>query len=278
MLRLILSICSVLTLLSPGFAQPEDGQSSSAPFKLLPSRHILVKVKINGEGPFNLIFDTGAPINLLSNRVAKEAKIKGGGSGMFSLFGGLNQASVKSIEMGGVTLKDLPIVVMDHPTVQVISDVFEKQYGKIDGIVGFPFFARFRMAIDYKAKELTFKPSGYLPGDYLKEITTSLMSATESQGKPTIEASRGLWGFTVSSDMNKDQSGLEVTKVYGNSPAEKAGLKVGDRILTFGKRWIITQADLTRATAQVNPKKKTAIEIVRDGKAMVLEIKPAVGY
>ena len=274
-----LSLCCVFIAISSDKVQADDGSKpASAPFKLLPSRHILVKVTINGEGPYNFIFDTGAPINLLSSRVAKDAKIKGGGGGMFSLFGGLNQTTVKSIGMAGVSVADVPVVVMDHPTVQTISEVFEKEYGKIDGIVGFPFFARYRMAIDYQAKELTFQPSGFKPGDYLKEITNSLMSATENDGKPTVEPSQGLWGFSIAEPAKNDQPGMIVSKVYGQSRAEAGGLRVGDRIVTFGKRWITSEADLVRATSQINPRKKTAIEIVRDGKTLMLDIAPAVGY
>ena len=43
------------------------------PFELLPSGHMTVMVKVNGKGPYRLIFDTGAPITLLNNKVAKEA-------------------------------------------------------------------------------------------------------------------------------------------------------------------------------------------------------------
>ena len=34
-----------------------------------------VQVKINGKGPYRLIFDTGAPTNLINNKLAKEAGV-----------------------------------------------------------------------------------------------------------------------------------------------------------------------------------------------------------
>ena len=43
------------------------------PFELLPSGHMTVMVKVNGEGPYRLILDTGAPITLIDNKVAKAA-------------------------------------------------------------------------------------------------------------------------------------------------------------------------------------------------------------
>ena len=147
---------------------------------------------------------------------------------------------------------------MDHPTVQVISEVFEKEYGKIDGIVGFPFFARFRMAIDYQAKELTFKPSGLQAGrvsegDYkLSDVPPLRIKANRS-----IEPSKGLWGFAISDTIKKDAPGRHRHDgLWRIASTRKADCVVGDRIVTFGKRWIINEADLVRATSQVNAKEE----------------------
>src|SRR5437588_11766188 len=48
------------------------------PFEMLRSGrlisgHLAVQVKVNGKGPYRLVFDTGAPMILLSSRVGKEA-------------------------------------------------------------------------------------------------------------------------------------------------------------------------------------------------------------
>ena len=36
---------------------------------------MVVNVKINGKGPYRLIFDTGAPFTLINNKIAKEAEV-----------------------------------------------------------------------------------------------------------------------------------------------------------------------------------------------------------
>ena len=41
------------------------------PFEMLASNHMVVEAKINGKGPYRLIFDLGAPITLLSNKAAE---------------------------------------------------------------------------------------------------------------------------------------------------------------------------------------------------------------
>src|SRR5207253_7819976 len=98
------------------------------------SGHMAVQVKVNGKGPYRLIFDTGAPIILVSNKVAKEAGLFGSsgkrpaGPAVFAMPG---QVRVKKLEIGGQSAEDLPAVVIDHPTVKAIADVF----GPIDGIV-----------------------------------------------------------------------------------------------------------------------------------------------
>ena len=52
-----------------------DEKAVVVPFELLKSGHMAVQVKVNGKGPYRLIFDTGAPMNLLSNKAAKDAGV-----------------------------------------------------------------------------------------------------------------------------------------------------------------------------------------------------------
>src|SRR5262249_27385870 len=47
--------------------------SFQVPFKLTDSKHVMVRVKLNGKGPFNFILDTGAPALIMSETVAKKA-------------------------------------------------------------------------------------------------------------------------------------------------------------------------------------------------------------
>src|SRR5947209_2630434 len=71
------------------------------PFGLIQTQHMTVMVKVNGAGPFRLIFDTGAPVTLLDNRVAKEAGLikKDTKGAVVPLFGGIGQYKVKTLEV-----------------------------------------------------------------------------------------------------------------------------------------------------------------------------------
>ena len=45
------------------------------PFVMLPTNHMLVEARINGKGPYHLIFDLGAPITLLNNQVSEASGV-----------------------------------------------------------------------------------------------------------------------------------------------------------------------------------------------------------
>lgn len=285
MLRILLLALFSASVVAPqsGLAQavPDkkpDAKPIVVPFVLLPSRHMLIEVTINDKGPYKLIFDTGAPLNLLNSRIGKDTGLskKGGSFGIFS--GGLNQVEIKSMTLGAATAEKLPAVVMDHPTVKAISEMFEDDHGKIEGIVGFPFFARFTCTVDYQKKQLTLIPNGYKPGDYIQDLTTNLTKASEAAGKPKVLTGLGIWGFTTTKDKDDEESGVTVGKVFEGSAAAAAGLKPDDRILTIDGRWTDTVGDAYLAASLVKPGRAVEIDIKRDGKAMTLKIAPRVGF
>jgi hypothetical protein len=250
------------------------------PFKLLPSRHMLLSVTLDGKGPYNLIFDTGAPLNLVNARVAKDAglrKVKGGGGFGFGLFGGVQMVEVATLTTGGVTAARLPAVAMDHPTVRTISDAFADEYGPIEGIVGFPFFARFATTVDYQAKRIRLTPTGYTPGDYLGDLTGLLMSASERGKEPKVVAPLGLWGFSVKA-AGDGEPGVLVEAVSAGGPAAAGGLRVGDRLLTLAGRWTDTVDDVFLAASQLKPGRAAKLAVKRGDETVTLSVEPVRGF
>ena len=275
----------VLALISsPALAQaPPAPKPIVVPFTLLPSRHMMIETKVNGKGPYRLIFDTGAPLNLVNNKLAKETKIakkagKGGGlGGGFGLFGGVSEAEISTLEIGGLTVEKLPVAVMDHPTVKAISDAFVDEYGPIDGIVGFPLFGRYSTTVDYQKKELTFSPSTYKPGDLLQDLMGSMMKSVDRKNEPRIVGAAGVWGFSAKG-ASDDKSGIVVDTITPEGPAAKGGLKVGDRLLTLDGRWTDTVSDLFLVASLIKPGRTVTAVVVRDGKEQSLTITPVKGY
>lgn len=278
-----LAIASLLTVAIAGGVQAQalpEAKPVKVPFKLLPSRHMLIEVTINDKGPYKLIFDTGAPLNIVTSRLGKETGIsKRGGGGLAALLsGGMNQVEIGTMQLGDVTAKKVAAVVMDHPTVKAISDAFAEEHGTIDGIVGFPFFARFATTVDYQKKELLLSPRDYKPGNYIEDLTKSLSAAGENAGQAKVVGPAGLWGFALKKAKADDEPGVAVAEVYEGTPAATAGLKVGDRVLTIDGRWTDTLGDAHVAVSLVKPGRKADVTLTRDGKPMTLSITPVVGY
>src|SRR6185369_5343564 len=145
-------------------ARAADPPAKTAPLELLKSGHIAVKVRLNDQGPFRLVLDTGSPFTLLSRRVAiktglidpKTARPPAENQanpliGLMAGFGG--SKTIKTVDINGVKAQNLNVIVMDHPTVEMLSSVD----GPLDGIVGFSFFAKFRTTIDYAAGQVSFE-------------------------------------------------------------------------------------------------------------------------
>src|SRR6476646_6417757 len=97
----------------------EKPKTAVVKFELLKSGHMAVDVKVNGKGPYKLIFATGAPISLVNNKLAKEAGLITGkeNKSPFDLFGSGGEKKVKTLEVGDAKAEDVSVMVMDHPTV-----------------------------------------------------------------------------------------------------------------------------------------------------------------
>ena len=162
---------------------------------------------------------------------------------------------------------------MDHPTVAVISEAL----GPIDGIVGFPFFARYKMTVDYQKKELTLVPTDYVPGDYLQGLMAKMMAAQNPDTGPKVVAPAALWGLTVDKDAADEDAGVTVKDVVAGGPAAEAGLKAGDRLLTIDGRWTDSVADTFAAAGTIKPGRAVVVVVTRAGKKVVVKVTPANG-
>jgi membrane-associated protease RseP (regulator of RpoE activity) len=264
-----------VTCCPAGRADTPEVKPVAVPFEMLITRHMAVQVKINGKGPYRVIFDTGAPITLISSKVAKESGLaKDSGTSIFglgSLFGGVSPTKAKSIRIGDLEAKDVPVIIMDHPTVGVLASVL----GPIEGIVGFPFFSRYRMTLDYQAKELTFVPNGYQSKDVLEMMMNSVMGS--SAPEPRRLSPAGLWGFKIAKEENDEEAGVKITEVAKGGPAAKAGLQAGDRLLILDDRWTDSINDCYAAASAAPVGVEVMVLVKRDGVEKEIKVKPVKG-
>jgi hypothetical protein len=243
---------------------------AKAKFEVLQTQHIVVMVKINGKGPYRLIFDTGAPVSLLNTKIAKEAGVlDDGAKEPAPTLLQVNTLKIRTLELGGVKAENVPTMVMDHPTVAAIDKVL----GPVQGIIGLTFFARYRVTIDYQAKEMTFVPVNFTPPDVTKAMLAILTGAPAKK----ILAPAGQWGFKVAKDEKDMEAGVTVKEVLPGSAAAAAGLKVGDRLLTLDGRWTDSVADCYVAASFVQPGSAVRLTVLRGGKEIELTVKVHAG-
>src|SRR5262249_6399257 len=156
----------------------------------------------------------------------------------------------------------------DHPTVELIG---QKLGTPIYGLVGFPFFARFKMTLDYQAKTMTLAPSTYKPPDVLAGMTQAILSGSA----PKVLAPAGQWGLEAAKEIGDEADGIDIKSVVAGSAADKAGLKRGDRLLTLDGRWTDSLPDLYEAAGHVRPGTTVKVKVKRAGKEVELKVTPA---
>jgi S1-C subfamily serine protease len=140
--------------------------------------------------------------------------------------------------------------------------------------VGFPFFAQFKMTIDYQKKSLTLTPNGYkVPPGLMESLTKLIMEGPKDQ---TLAPS-AQWGIVCTKDKGDEDDGVDVKAVVPGGAAEKAGMKKGDRLLTLDGRWTDSMKDLFEAAGYVKPGRTVKVKVKRDGKEVELKVTPNKG-
>lgn len=257
-----------LEKLGPGFA-----------FEMTGTNHFYVEVKLNGEGPFRLIFDLGAPVTLLSNKAAKESKTISPNKRPSFLMGMQGEGTVKEMQFGDSKATDIPVMIFDHPAITAMSEILGKRF---DGILGYTFFARYRTTIDYEKKRLWFEP--------VRESTDNLVAALPDRmlnpGKktPSTEVVPRHHAIGIEIEMQPGDNAtsqppaVKVSKVLAGSPAEKAGIKAGDVLISFGPHWLFQAADLADALHGSTAGEEISVVIKRDKALREMKIRPERVY
>jgi hypothetical protein len=206
-------------------------------------------------------------------KTAKAAGVmsKNSGRSSFSMLGPTTQTKLNVLELGSLRAEQVPVIVIDHPTVEAASKVL----GPIEGILGFPFFARYKMTLDYRARRMTFIPSGYQP----KDVIQALMATLISRERParTVLGSAALWGLQVDKKAGDTEPGVDIATVFPNSAAFRAGLRSGDRLLVLDDHWTDSVEDCFRAAASVKAGAEGTVLIHRSGENMEFVVKPTQG-
>ena len=268
-IRVVLAALIVVPLVRADGPAPKG-----VPFEMLPSNHMVVEAKLDGKGPYRLIFDLGSPVTLLSNEAAEKSGAIDPKSAKSFLFGARGEGTVKRLEVGELQAENVPVIVLDHPALKALGRVLGKP---IDGIMGYTFFAHYRTTIDYQTKRMTFVPVDFQVKDLMKSLPAQLTAGPKAAAVRVL-APAGLWGMTLDEPAGGlDAPGVPVRAVLAGSPAESAGLKPGDVLTTLDGRWTANVADAYAAASGVEPGREAEVVVLRDGAETTLRVRPKPG-
>jgi serine protease DegQ len=237
------------------------------PYRLTATNHVLVRVKMNGKGPFNLILDTGAPALFIPKQVAKKAGIEPDDKGW---------GSIKKFELeGGLEVDKVRAHVTDIYQVEGMNSLGVAGV-ELHGMIGYEVLARFRVQYDFTADKLAFQPLvGFTPPPQVRINGKGGSDEIQALG-PLVKVMAALLGIKPNFEMIprgfvgiefKDSDDKVVIKnVLKGSPAEKAGFKAGDTITEVKSSEIETGKDLARALAKAGVGTKLRFTIKRGDK------------
>lgn len=143
-------------LFAAGAATPAsaavDPDRVCVPFELLDG-HLVVKVRVNGEGPYNFLLDTGASdMGRADTRLAAALRLPKLAPEANS--DGVNTTTVDvvraaTVSLGGLERRDVALASRDYNTTP-------RPHGLRLGIIGRDFYADRLLTVDYPARQLRF--------------------------------------------------------------------------------------------------------------------------
>lgn len=111
-----------------------------------------------------------------------------------------------------------------------------------------------------------------IPIDTAMEIASQLQNGGKiTRGRIGLQI-QGLTDDSAKALGLSDSAGALVADVMANTPAAKAGVKVGDVVLAFGDKKIEESTDLPMIVAAVKPGTETTITVWRTGSTLVLKV------
>lgn len=250
------------------------------PYRLTDTQHVLVRVKINGKGPFNFILDTGAPALFVATATAEKAGIKTDKNGWgtaerFELEGGLVIPNAQGRIETPFQLKGMNGLGLAG--------------AELHGIIGYNLLARYRIELDFTKDKmawtrLDFQPKipaglmgpngGSAAGglDALGSVMSILGGLLGKKAEPVVK----LRGF-LGAELADVDGGVEVKAVLDEGPAAKGGLKAGDRISRFQGKAVQSREQVLRLASALAVGQTARVRVTRAGVVQEVEVKLGEG-
>lgn len=261
------------------------GEAFRVPYRLTDTNHFLVRVRVNGKGPFNFLVDSGAPALYVATETAAKVGLKPPAKGFWT--------PLDSLEIeGGARLGGVKARVED-PFQLVGMNALGLPGASIDGILGFTILAKFKLEIDPSKDRMTWTRLDFNPADPPvprdddgpPPVEMQLMNALGPVAKglaflmgkqpEEVRLNRGFLGLTWA---EREPGTVRVVRVLTGSPAEAAGVKPGDLLRKIGGEAVDGLKKARALTAGVRPGDVVAVVVERaEGEESTLKLTAAEG-
>jgi hypothetical protein len=251
------------------------GKTFSIPYRLVDTSHIMVRVKINGKGPFNFIVDTGAPLVYVSTDVAKKIGITPEKKG---------QTKVDRFEIeGGPVFTDWKCMI-DTPFQIEGMNALGAAGVELHGIMGYTMLSHFKMEIDLTRDKMSWTKLDYSPpapqslgvaGGGLDTMGKFMQTLAKTFGlkRETAADVRGYLGVEL---QEKDKS-VVVLAVLPKSPAAEAGVQKGDRLLRVQNEEVASVGAVQKLLATVRAGQDVFLLVRRGDGTKQIKLKAGEG-
>lgn len=276
----------------PGLNDPPDaspaGASFQVPYRLTETNHYLVRVRINGKGPFNFLVDSGAPALYVGTEAARAIDLKPAEDDYWT--------PIDSLEIeGGARLTGLKGRIED-PFQLVGMNALGLPGASIDGILGFTILARFRIQFDPTRDRMTWTRLDYQPREpfipkvfrnrrgpdapaelqVMQAMGPLMKLAAVFVGKQPPEElhAQGYLGL----ELAERDGAVAVAAVLEGSPAAAAGVKAGDIVQKLDDRDLTDVASAHRAAAGLRVGQRVVLQVRRGDELRTLTATAGEGF
>lgn len=258
---------------------PATATRYQVPYRLTDTLHLVVRVKINGQGPFHFVVDTGAPTVYVLKEVGQKLGLKPDAKGW---------ATLPRLEVEGGVVQTQVKARIESPFQLVGLNALGLAGMELHGILGYSFLAHYRLQIDLTQDQLLWTPLAYQPpapqpllkkkgeeppdlevlGPLMKLLSWLVGRLPEPQYWP-----RGYVGL----ELAEREGSVVITRVVPGSPAASAGLRAGDQILQAQGKAIHKLDDLQRQLASLRAGQEVRLHLRRGTQALDVRLTAGEG-
>ena len=268
---------------------PQIGQAFPVPYRRTLTNHYLVRARINGQGPFNFLVDTGAPALFIGTAVAKKIGLNPEAGEFWT--------AVDRFDLeGGIKLTNLKARVEDPFQLEGMN-ALGLPGATIDGILGFTVLARFKMEFDPRSDRMTWTGLDYEPKEpFVPKDPADRQAPAEVQamnmlgpamklaamflGKQPedLKQPQGVLGMALKETGEGNTLAVQIAQVWPRSAAHQAGLEPGDQLVSLGKQSVHSLQAAHEAMAQVKPGDPVEITIQRGADRLERTVTAGPGF